>query len=75
MEPPSSLDDDAVRDEKIKVLRALKPMGLDQVSSNSVRGQYTAGAIKGVAVPGYQDELGQTSDCETYVALKMELDN
>ncbi|MEM7002947.1 MAG: glucose-6-phosphate dehydrogenase [Pseudomonadota bacterium] len=75
MEPPSSLDDDAVRDEKIKVLRALKPILDADVKANTVRGQYAAGAINGVAVPGYSDELRNSSDCETFVALKVEVDN
>lgn len=75
MEPPSSLDDDAVRDEKLKVLRALKPMTSTEVKANSVRAQYKAGAINGVAVPGYADELGSASDCETFVALKVCIDN
>ncbi len=75
MEPPSSLDDDAVRDEKLKVLRALKPMDEHLVRANSVRGQYAAGAINGVAVPGYADELGGASGCETFVALKVDVDN
>lgn len=75
MEPPTSLDDDAVRDEKIKVLRALKPIGAGEVKTHTVRGQYTAGAIKGTAVPGYSEELGGESDVETYVALKVEVDN
>lgn len=75
MEPPSSLDDDAVRDEKLKVLRALKPMTASEVNANSVRAQYKAGAISGVAVPGYIDELGNASERETFVALKVEIDN
>lgn len=75
MEPPSSLDDDAVRDEKLKVLRALKPMGTKEVQANSVRAQYKAGAINGTAVPGYAEELGSASKRETFVALKVEIDN
>lgn len=75
MEPPSSLEDDAVRDEKLKVLRALKPIQEDQVRSHTVRGRYTAGAIQGVAVPGYEEELGAATTTETFVALKVELDN
>ncbi|MEM7218715.1 MAG: glucose-6-phosphate dehydrogenase [Pseudomonadota bacterium] len=75
MEPPSSLDDDAVRDEKLKVLRALKPIGRDEAPSVSVRGQYGAGAINGAAVPGYACELGSDSATETYAALKVEVDN
>ena len=76
MEAPSSLHHDAVRDEKIKVLRALRPIGADDVRSSTVRGQYSAGAIKGATVPGYDDELGHTeSHTETFVALKLEIDN
>ena len=76
MEPPSSLHHDAVRDEKIKVLRALRPISLDNVRTNAVRGQYKAGAINGSTVPGYLDELdGESSETETFVALKLEIDN
>ena len=58
MEPPRDYDADAVRDEKLKVLRALKPIGAAQVAAMTVRGQYRAGAIDGKAVPGYLEELG-----------------
>ena len=76
MEAPSSLHHDAVRDEKIKVLRALRPITEDAVRASTVRGQYTAGAIDGKTVPGYADELGETrSSTETFVALKLEIDN
>ena len=75
MEAPTSLEDDAVRDEKIKVLRALKPMSAEHMKSSSVRAQYTAGAINGEAVPGYIDELGSESDTETFIALKAEVNN
>jgi glucose-6-phosphate 1-dehydrogenase len=76
MEAPSSLHHDAVRDEKIKVLRALRPITGDAVRTNTVRGQYTAGAINGGTVPGYAEELGEkTSTTETFVALKLEIDN
>jgi glucose-6-phosphate 1-dehydrogenase len=76
MEAPSSLHHDAVRDEKIKVLRALRPIGAEAVRSNTVRGQYAAGAIKGKTVVGYDEELGGTeSSTETFVALKLEIDN
>jgi len=74
MESPSSLHHDAVRDEKIKVLRALRPINVDEVRNSTVRGQYSAGAIGGVAVSGYDDELGD-NDTETFVALKLEIDN
>jgi len=76
MEPPSSLHHDAVRDEKIKVLRSLKPISIEQVRANTVRGQYTAGAISKSTVPGYLDELGdEPSSTETFVALKLEIEN
>jgi glucose-6-phosphate 1-dehydrogenase len=76
MEPPSSLHHDSVRDEKIKVLRALRPIGTDAVGSHTVRGRYGAGAVDGATVPGYSDELGgANSDTETFVALKLEIDN
>jgi glucose-6-phosphate 1-dehydrogenase len=76
MEAPSSLHHDAVRDEKIKVLRALRPITTDGVRTNTVRGQYTAGAINGGTVPGYADEIGaEKSSTETFVALKLEIDN
>ena len=76
MEPPASLHHDAVRDEKMKVLRALRPITADDVRSNTVRGQYTPGAIKGETVTGYAEELGDAeSTTETFVALKLEIDN
>lgn len=76
MEPPSSLDQNAVRDEKIKVLRSLRHMGEGEVRANSVRGQYAAGAINGESVPGFLDELaGAESSTETFVALKLEIEN
>ena len=76
MEAPSSLHHDAVRDEKIKVLRALRPIGADVVRANTVRGQYGAGAIRNETVPSYADELGgEPSETETFVALKVEIDN
>jgi len=76
MEPPTSRDHDAVRDEKMKVLRALKPIGAAEVKRHTVRGQYQAGAIDGEAVDGYLDELGgKDSNTETFVALKVQIDN
>ncbi|MFT4179550.1 MAG: glucose-6-phosphate dehydrogenase [Thermomonas sp.] len=75
MEPPARFDPSAVRNEKIKVLRSLRPIGREQVASESVAGQYTAGAIDGVAVPGYADELGRASRTETFVALRAHVDN
>ncbi len=76
MEAPSSLHHDAVRDEKIKVLRALKPIAPEDLATNTVRGQYKSGAISGEAVPGYLEEMGSDkSTTETFVALKLEIGN
>ncbi len=76
MEPPASSDPDAVRDEKLKVLRALKPLRGQDVLTKTVRGQYKAGAAGGVAVPGYLNEtnIAPDSTTETFVALKVEID-
>ena len=75
MEPPANYDATAVRDEKVKVLRSLRPMDAATANSHSVKGQYRAGAIDGKPVAGYTDELGTTSDTETFVAVKAFLDN
>lgn len=71
MEPPTSFDATAVRDEKVKVLRALRPVAREE----TVTGQYRSGAIQGKAVPGYDDELGKGSNTETFVAIKAHVDN
>ncbi|QZH73767.1 MAG: glucose-6-phosphate dehydrogenase [Erythrobacter sp.] len=71
MEPPSSFDAGAVRDEKVKVLRALRSVE----ASESVTGQYRGGASTGAIVPGYDEELGRDSNTETFVALKAHIDN
>ncbi|WP_035059246.1 glucose-6-phosphate dehydrogenase [Andreprevotia chitinilytica] len=75
MEPPASIDADAVRDEKLKILRALKPLTAETVHSHVVRGQYRAGAVNGKPVPGYLEEPGvpASSKTETFVALKAEI--
>lgn len=74
MEPPSSLDADSVRDEKLKVLKALKPIPQDKLDQWIVRGQYRAGASSDGPVPGYLEELGNPdSTTETFVALKAEI--
>lgn len=75
MEPPSAMEADALRDEKLKVLRALKPIDETNVRQLTVRGQYRAGAIDGKSVPGYIDELPDqsSSPTETFVALKAEV--
>lgn len=76
MEVPSSMDSEAVRDEKLKVLRALKPINGRNVEQMTVRGQYRAGASAGGAVKGYLDELeGGASNTETFVAIKAEIGN
>ncbi|MFK9372482.1 glucose-6-phosphate dehydrogenase, partial [Escherichia coli] len=69
MEPPASNDADAIRDEKLKVLRALKPFTPESVSRDVVRGQYRAGMCGGQPVPGYLEEVKvpQDSSCETFV--------
>jgi glucose-6-phosphate 1-dehydrogenase len=71
MEPPTSMDADAIRDEKLRVLRALKPLQPDELDQVAVRGQYKAGAVRGQAVQGYLE----TSHTETFVAIKAEIDN
>ncbi|TMM47375.1 glucose-6-phosphate dehydrogenase [Qipengyuania marisflavi] len=71
MEPPTSFDATSVRDEKVKVLRALREVG----DAETVTGQYRAGAVSGAAVPGYDDELGKDSSTETFVAIKAHVDN
>jgi glucose-6-phosphate 1-dehydrogenase len=74
MEPPSSMDANALRDEKLKVLRALRPMTAERMESHIVRGQYKAGASKDGPVAGYLEELGNAdSVTETFVALKAEV--
>ncbi|MGV6800897.1 MAG: glucose-6-phosphate dehydrogenase [bacterium] len=75
MEPPFDLEADTVRDEKIKILRALRPVSPSSVTDSTVRGQYSRGAIEGEAVAGYTDELGRDSKTETFVALKAYIDN
>ncbi|MEJ8474784.1 glucose-6-phosphate dehydrogenase [Roseibium algae] len=76
MEPPESMDADSVRDEKLKVLKALSPISEAMADKLTVRGQYKAGASAGGAVPGYLDELGRDdSTTETFVAVKAEIAN
>jgi len=71
MEPPVSYEATTVRDEKVKVLRALRSVSANE----TVTGQYRAGAIGREVVPGYDDELGRDSDTETFVAIKAHIDN
>jgi len=76
MEAPSSMDAESVRDEKLKVLRSLKPITAANADTVTVRGQYKAGAAGGGPVRGYLEELeGGVSNTETFVALKAEIAN
>jgi glucose-6-phosphate 1-dehydrogenase len=77
MEPPVSLVADAIRDEKVKVLQALRPVPPEEVASSTVRAQYDGGVVGGEKVPGYLDEPDVAADSrtETYVALRMFVDN
>ncbi len=74
MDSPVSLDANAVRDEKLKILRALRPIAPHEAATLTVRGQYSHGAIDGRPVPGYAADLGsEGSRTETFVALKAEV--
>jgi glucose-6-phosphate 1-dehydrogenase len=77
MEPPIAFSADEVRDEKVKVLRALKPIVGKDVLTRTVRGQYGPGNFVGKAAPGYREEpnVSPTSQVETFVAMKLEIDN
>ena len=77
MEPPSNFAAETVRDEKVKLLRAVRPIHPDDAVSRTVRGQYGAGWVDGERVPGYREESGvnPTSLRETFVAMKIEIDN
>jgi glucose-6-phosphate 1-dehydrogenase len=77
MEVPASSDANALRDEKVKVLRAIEPPTLDEVPEISVRAQYTAGVVGGEDVPGYLEEEGvpDDSETETYAALRLAVSN
>jgi len=77
MEPPINAHADAIRDEKLKVLRSLKPWTRETLAQHVVRGQYAAGTVGGEPVPGYLDEpgVGEHSATETFVALRTEIAN
>ncbi|WP_248796521.1 glucose-6-phosphate dehydrogenase [Pseudomonas sp. MWU13-2105] len=77
MEPPAAFGADAVRGEKAKVVGAIRPWTVEEARANSVRGQYCAGELGGKAVPGYREEnnVAPDSNTETYVALKVMIDN
>lgn len=71
MEPPANLDATSIRDEKVKVLRSLRPVQAEEM----VRGQYGDGAVNGEAVRSYAGDFGDDSDTETFVAIKAHVDN
>ncbi|WP_339512508.1 glucose-6-phosphate dehydrogenase [Pseudomonas sp. RL_15y_Pfl2_60] len=77
MDPPSDLSADSIRDEKVKVLKALEPITAEQLSQRVVRGQYVAGNSAGKAVPGYLEEENSNteSNTETFVALRADIRN
>ena len=78
MEPPSRLDPDHIRDEKVKVLRSIRRFeNAEDVRRRIVRGQYTAGTVNGEAVRGYREEdsVSPDSDTETFFAARMHVDN
>jgi glucose-6-phosphate 1-dehydrogenase len=75
MEPPSDLAPDSVRNEKVKVLRSLRPIGRAEVAHNVVRGQYAKGVVGGEMVAGYAQEKGSSSETETFVAIQAHIDN
>jgi glucose-6-phosphate 1-dehydrogenase len=77
MEPPVTFDADPVRDEKTKVMRAIRPLAPGEVDRVAVRGQYGPGFVAGQRVVGYREEKGVSSNSitETYAALRLEVDN
>jgi glucose-6-phosphate 1-dehydrogenase len=77
MEPPVTMSAEHLRDEKVKVLQAIRPITQNSVNAHAFRGQYTNGTIEGKAVPGYLEEPGVSPDSstETYAALKVFIDN
>lgn len=77
MEPPTDLSADSVRDEKVKVLRSLRPIVGAGVGEDVIRGQYAAGTVNGKPVPGYREEerVDPVSTTETYVAVRAHVDN
>lgn len=77
MEPPVNMDGDSIRNEKLKVLKALRPITRENAMEKTVRGQYTAGFIRGTAVPGYTEEEdgNPKSTTESFVAIKVDIDN
>src|SRR5262249_16997254 len=75
MEPPADMEPDSVRNEKVKVLKSLRPFTRAEAQNWSVRGQYTPGVVDGEKVEGYEQERGEPSGTETFVALRVDIDN
>jgi glucose-6-phosphate 1-dehydrogenase len=77
MEPPAGMDAESLRDEKVKVLKSVRPIPQKAVHAHAFRGQYSAGQINGQSVPGYLEEEDVPGDSvtETYAALKLYIDN
>ncbi len=77
MEPPASMDAESLRDEKVKVLKSIRPIPRTAVHAHAFRAQYARGAVRGVKVPGYLEESGVApkSVTETYAAIKLYIDN
>jgi glucose-6-phosphate 1-dehydrogenase len=75
MEPPVSFQADAVRDEKVKVLRSIRAIREDEVARFAVRGQYGRGSIGGDSAPSYRKELGSDSNTDTFIAMRLDVEN
>ena len=76
MEPPTHVNRESVRDEKLKVLQALKPLSIDEIKRHTVTGQYGPGLVDGAVVGGYRDDAENAdSTTETFVAVKAEINN
>jgi len=77
MEPPANLDANALRDEKVKALRSVRPISRNSVNMHAFRAQYSAGQVDGEAVPAYMDEddIAHGSTTETFAAMKLYVDN
>ena len=77
MEPPSSFETEAIRNEISKVFRSLRPLSPDDIAHNTLRAQYSEGKLNGTKLPGYREEpnVNKQSTTETFVALKLYIDN
>ncbi len=77
MEPPAHLDANALRDEKVKVLRSIRPISRNAVNMHAFRAQYASGHVDGENIPGYleEDDIAQGSTTETFAAMKLYIDN